>query len=314
MATYMDTTELLASIKRRANIPDNQNTYTNADLLAMANEELISHVVPFFMRLHEDHLLFEEDVALVASQSDYKIPYRAVGNKIRDLQYKDSNGSFREMTKTGVGSRPDLQYSFSVSDIYSYFPKAGKVVLIPSVGTSVTGSLNFTYYLRPAELVLTSRVGVITAIDTDTGEVTVSTLPTHFSTSLEYDFYSVESPHLPLAIDKSISALDSTNGILTFTASDLPSDLQVGDHVAKANESCIPQIPSDLHTMLASRVAELILDVQGDEAGLKSNKLRNNEYELKANTLIDERVDDSPTKLVNRNSLLRQGVYKKRRR
>ena len=73
--SYMDTTELLASIKRRANIPDNQNTYTNADLLAMANEELIAHVVPFFMGLHEDHLLFEEDVALVASQSDYKIPY-----------------------------------------------------------------------------------------------------------------------------------------------------------------------------------------------------------------------------------------------
>lgn len=311
MSLYYSSEQLIDSVKRRINIPTNQNTFTDADILAFADEETMLAIVPAIISLHEDYLLFEEDVDLEADKSEYAIPHRAVGNKLYDLQFVDNEGNVNLMSRTTAADKP-LQGTYDTTP-YSYYVMNNKVVLMPSIGSSVTGSLRFIYYIRPSSLVLTDEVGVITDINTTTGVITVSAFPDDFISGADYDFYKGNSPHNVLAKDVEPTAVSEAAKTLTFDAADLPDDLEVGDHVALAQQCAIPQIPSDLHVYLAQKTAERILESQGDLEGLKLAQSKSAEMEQRAGTIIDNRVDESPVKLINHSSPLRSGKVKFRR-
>lgn len=314
MAQVLTTNLLIDSIKRRGSIPANQSTYTNADILAFANEEMGLNLVPSILSLHEEHFLYSEDQALVANDSEYRIPTRAIGNKLKELQYLDSNGNIYEMTRISVGDLPDYQGAYTQNHAYAYFVKYNRIHLIPSVQSSVSGSLRFYYFIRPNELVSEDRVAIITDINRTTGVITCSSIPDHFSTSIEYDMYMAESPHRHLTIEVSATAVNATTNTMDFALADIPDELEVGDHIAQKCECIIPQIPSDLHVLLAQYVAERILEAQGDTQGLQNAKIKTREMEFKAGNIIDNRVDEAPQKLVNRNGILRFGLFNKRYR
>ena len=264
MALTLTTNKLIESIKRRASIPENQSTFTEADFLAFANEEMGLNMVPSILSLHENHFLFREEQDLVDQQSEYRIPVRAVGNKLNELQYLDANGNHFEMTRISVGDIPDYQGAYTQNHAYTFYIEYNRVHLLPPIQGAATGKLLFFYFIRPNELVSESRVGIITDINRTTGEISVNNLPTNFSTNIEYDMYMAESPHRHLAIDKTATAVNSSTKTLTFATADIPERLQVGDHIAQKCECSIPQIPSDLHVLLAQYVAERILEAQGD--------------------------------------------------
>ncbi len=308
MGVYYSAEDLIDSVKRRINIPTNQNTFSETDILAFADEELMLAIVPAIMSLHEDYLLYSEDSALVADQSDYVIPHRAVGNKLYDLQYVDAAGNISQMSRTSIS---DTQHGQGNNSIYSYYVMNNRVRLLPDLGSSVSGSLRFIYYIRPSSLVKTNEVGVITAINTVTGEITVDGLPSGFSTSVTYDVYKAQSPHNIIGKDIAASSVNTNSDTLTIDPDDIPSTLAVGDHISLVQECAIPQIPSDLHVYLAQKTAERILESQGDLEGLKLAQSKSAEMEVRAGTIIDNRVDESPVKLVNRNSVLRYGLRKR---
>ncbi len=104
---------------------------------------------------------------------------------------------------------------------------------------------------------------------------------------------------------------DTYNLMYATTPSDIPSFLAVGDHVALAEQCSIPQIPSDLHVFLAQKTAERILESQGDAQGLALAQQKSKEMEFRAGTIIDNRVDESPPKLVNRHGVLRSGLIQR---
>lgn len=304
MSNYFDSDALIASVKRSISIPENQSTYTADDLLAFANEEVSLSVVPAILSLHEDYLLFSQDVALETNKSDYVIPYRAIGNKLYDVQYVDSNGNVQEMSRTTESDRPYHNGSFVPNTQYSYSVKNNRVSLFSNMSGVVTGSLRFIYYIRPSQLVDTERVGIITAINTSTGVLTLSAMPEDFDTSVQYDFYKAKSPHNILSIDNDSVSLNTVTKTIEFDPEDLPDDLEIGDHVSLATECSIPQIPSDLHAFLAQKVAERVLASQRDLEALNEVRAKSKEMQDGAGVIIDNRVDESPIKLVNRNGPL----------
>ncbi len=307
MSVFYTSEQLIASVKRRINIPSNQNTFTDSDILAFADEELMLAIVPAIMSLHEDHLLFSEEVDLVEDQNEYTIPYRAVGNKLYDLQYIDQNGNALEMSRTTLADKPNYNGSYSHNQAYAYYVMSNRVGLLPSVDGLVSGSLSFIYYIRPSSLVLTDEIGTITEIDRDTGVITLSDMPDDFSLSGLFDFYKAKSPHNILAIDLAPSSLNAAGFTITLDPDDIPDELEAGDHIALAQQCSIPQIPSDLHVFLAQKTAERILESQGDLEGLKLAQSKSAEMESRAGNIIDNRVDESPIKLTNRHGILRSG-------
>ena len=314
MAIVLTTNKLIESVKRRASIPENQSTFDEEDFLAFANEELGLSLIPAIMRLHEDYFLYRETQVLEDNEDTYPIPERAIGNKLRELQYIDQNNNHFEMTRISVGDIPDYQGLFTQNHAYTYFVENNNIKLLPQTQGNTSGSLLFFYYIRPNELVSESRVGIITNINRTTGEITLDKAPVNFSLNIKYDMYKSESPHSHLNIDLTATAYNSTTQTITFATTDIPDELVVGDHISQKCESIIPQIPADLHVLLAQYIAERILESQGDTEGLRNAIAKTAKMEERAGTIIDNRIDDAPIKLVNRNGLLRFGLHSKRYR
>jgi hypothetical protein len=308
MARYLTSKTLIDSATRRAMIPKSQVTFTEDDFLAFANEEMDTAVIPYVMSFHEDYFLFDENVTLQQGVSQYAIPYRAAGNKLRDVAYQDIGNNIFEMTRILVEDISFYQHNGNTgsnSPLRAFYIKNNDVCLMPEIGLDIRGYLRMYYYIRPSALVSEDRAMIVQAIDTATGQVTVDKIPTIFSINSLVDFIKVKSPHKCMSIDKAITNVDTVNNIISFSTTDLPSKLVVGDHICLSEECIIPQIPTDLHALLSQRIACRCLEALGDQQGLAAANAKLTEMELKLGTVVDDRVEGSALKVVNRHTALR---------
>jgi hypothetical protein len=311
MSDVLTSNSLVSSIKRRAHVPENQSTFNFNDFLEFANEELRLALVPSLMSLNEDFLLFEQEVDLVPNKNEYTIPSRAVGNKLRDVQKKFVEGSYGEMTRISIGERfADSNDGYSQNSLSTFYVKNNKVVLQGS--NSYTGKLVFIYYIKPSRLVAENRIGVIKGINRATGEIVLDKIPSVFNTNAKYDLYKSDSPNSILKIDLSLASINTSTLTVIFNASEISEEVQIGDHVSLAGECIIPQVPSDIHPMLAQLVACRVLESQGDTEGLQNALLKLKQMQDASGIILDNRVEEAPQKIVNRHGTMRSAVFSKR--
>lgn len=325
----LTTTAMLKSIKRRAMVPDNQNTFSDQDFIDFMNEEMLISMVPAIMQLKEEYFIFRQVTALVAEKSKYPVPERALGSKLRELCYRDTStanfGNEYEMTQIAIDDRyTGLSNGTGSSDFTGFrrfYMLGNDVVLHPNVGPNPYGALAFYYYLRPNSLVKDNAVASITNIDRTTGDITLSSLPSGYSLYVSgtnnsvatlFDFVKAKSAHNILDIDIPINSISTTTKIVNVTPASIPKDLEVGDYMPLAGQTCIPNIPTELHAVLAQRVAQRVLEALGDTEGLNNATAKVMEMESKLSTMLDNRVEGAPRKVVNR--ALMTGVARNRRR
>ena len=289
-------------------LPQTQATFKEDDFLAFANEEMDMGIVPHILSYHEDYLLHEAYIPMSPSISDYAIPYRATGNKVREISYVDTSGNVFEMTRVTVEDLPYYQNGSSGTNgngIRAFYIEGDEIIILPTGRHGLTGQLKISYYLRPNSIVSESRISTITAIDRTTGVITVNNVPSNLITASEMDFLPTKSPHKRLAIDITPTAVDVTGKTYTFDVDSIPTNLVVGDQLALSEECMIPNIPDDLHSMLAQRVACRCLESLGDQQGLQAANMKLAEMEIKTGQIIDDRVEGSALKVVNRHGFLR---------
>ncbi|NDE09882.1 MAG: hypothetical protein EBZ95_04860 [Chitinophagia bacterium] len=253
-------------------------------------------------------------IFITRSNSRFQIPYRAVGSKLRDVSLKDDTGNFFEMTRINIGEIPFYNGGAHGVRPYAFYIENNSVVLAPERVSFVYGAvIRMTYYMRPNNLVLLNQVASITNIDRTTGQITVSNLPSDFAIDHVYDLVSVRSPNKTLAFDIGAISIDPISKIFTFDSGDIPTFLNVGDHICLAGTSAIPQIPSDLHVILAQRVAARCLEALGDTEGLQNANAKLAEMTTLSEYLIDNRVEDAPQKVTNRHASIRSGLSRRSR-
>lgn len=318
---YLTSTTLIETIKREGLIPASQNTFTDSDFLAMANQEIRISLIPSILQYHEEYYVRDsEAIALEANVSSYPIPYRAIGGKFRALFYQDSSGNLRSMTRISPDDRPLYQGSVNDNNCIIFYISGNEVVLLPGVGATPTGSLVFSYYLRPNELVDENRTSMITGISVgaSTTVYTVDSIPqnltsfvqdgvslTGFSTMSKLDVLQSKPGHKTICFDITPTAIDTTNKTITFNNTDLESSIVVGDVIAFAGECIIPQIPSDLHDVLVQRVILKCNSALGDAQGVQIVSARVAEMEKNTGTLVDNRSEGNPQKINNQKGTLR---------
>lgn len=314
MPSYMTSDDIVNSVKRRAFIPEAQNTFSQQDFLDFANEEMYLGLVPAVLQFHQEFLVYPIEIPILANVTKYAIPERALGSRIRDILYKSTDGNLREMARIEPENRVFFdRTSFDINACYFYLEN-NNIVLVPNVTGNPTGSLLVTYYQRPNALVKSEDIGIITAIDTGTGVITIENMPDKFDLANTYDLIQTRASHKTLAIDLSASAINTTTETITLSPGDIPSGLSVGDMIAFAGETFIPQLPDDLHVVLAQRVACRCLEAMGDVQNLQFANQKLAEMEVKMATLIDSRVEGAPQKANNVRSPLRQARMFSRRR
>lgn len=69
MATtpWMTSKSLIASVKRKIAIPASQSTFTDSDILAFANEEVMIAQVPSILKFHEEYFVYKVETPLVSN-------------------------------------------------------------------------------------------------------------------------------------------------------------------------------------------------------------------------------------------------------
>lgn len=386
---YYSSNTLIEAVKRNIAFPIAQVTFNEDDILRFADEEMFLEQVPSIMQFHEEYFVFNEETPLLPNVSKYPIPKRAIGMKIRDLFYRDTQGQLVEMSRINPDDKSYMQTkgdSFP-TPIY-YYMENNSVVISPSVGPTPVGHLAFSYYLRPNSLVPDERgcicrsfsktvtISNATLLDGDTislaqytgtvgtdfvigindattannfvvwvgsllnsqftasaasnmvtvgyeergtkivtsntsafwvqQTITLNTtdVPTDIIAGSLVDILQTEGGHSTLAIDiKLIPNSVSLTG-LTFTEAQLPDSFIIGDYVCARYECIIPQIPTDLHMLLGERTSVRILQSLGDREAAKEGIEKIDRLEFKQATLIDNRSEGAPLKIVNRTGLL----------
>lgn len=274
--TSLTSTALLASIKRRATLPVTQVTYTDADLLDMADEELSGTLVPLLMSASEDFFLAELDLP-VSSTGTYRIPRRAIGSKLHSACALDADGEELELPRVSADSRAS----------WGCYVRAGTLVVLNEHAVPLTG-IRVRSYLRPSTLVDETQVAYVVSVDATAGALWLSQLPTVLTLGGRLDVLKGGSPFDTLLADTIGTISGST---VTFPA---PVDgVEVGDIVTLAGQANVVQLPAEWFPVLAQAVAAKVLEEMGDTDGAVAAHVKLEQAKAVALGLVTNRVDNN---------------------
>lgn len=125
---------------------------------------------------------------------------------------------------------------------------------------------------------------------------TIPTVPAHFTSAIKYDVVGAESPNKIVHFNIYANTINLTLKTISYAASSAPA-LVVGDYITKAEETIVPNIPTELHPIVAQRVAVACLEAMGDEQNKQSAERQLAKMERSALKIITNRVEGAPKKI-----------------
>ena len=168
MAVQYTTTQLVAAIKRRGSIPSSQQLFTTEDFVALANDEMETVIVPSIMSVREEYFVGYTDIAVASSNTpvEVNIPADAIGQKLRDVCWVDTNGQLTSIPRLELEQASGTIQLDSYGQSSGFMVRANKIILYPS--NQGTGTLRLYYFKRPMQLASSQNSGQITAINENT--------------------------------------------------------------------------------------------------------------------------------------------------
>ena len=314
MALVYTTDELLTTVKARAKIPNTQSDGTSdADLLRWLNEAMDTDILPFMISLREDYYVLTEKIDIVNGQERYRIPKRALGNKIREIKYRNSTSTTDASNDIDMNfiSREHLsswQGSSNSTGAPGFFFEDVDICLAPS-DFSGGGSLIVSYFFRPGDLVLLTEARRITAINASEQGINQVTLdpdlPTGWTTSNLFDIHSQDSGAEIKAFSRSGSlSTDKIVFLANIDGTEVGEKMPIiGDYVTLENEIVVPALPKVMHPVLAQSAVCSILESMGDyEGGGYQRKILNTMFDRMLE-LFKQRAEGEPSSVVNPDSV-----------
>lgn len=245
---------------------------------------------------------------------------------VRNERAAISNGFIKQITIGLVNQGDSLQINSHTTLVAGIDFTIG--INSVSTATNLSGAINSANIDGVTANVTQNLVSIITEdrniniISSNPSTIVVSTktgikcdsIPTHFVDRMYIDFLQTNGGHKTYSFDVRIPQGGVSSEALFFENNQIPKDFKLGDYVCQQNECIIPQVPSDLHNLLAERTCARILEALGDQAGLQTANSKIAELEQRQSTIITNRVEGAPKKIFARNSLLRYGKTRRGRR
>lgn len=291
----IDTTEfnndaLLRSIRRKAYIPKNDEVFSDTDILEMATEEIRTYCVPLLKEINEEFLI-RRQLYTVGSQSDpklYRLPPRCSAEVIKAVQYQGTDGSFFPLERV----EPESAHYFGENRFYL---EDDHVILTQTPSFSV---LRVLYFMRPNKLVLPSTCRQVIDCAESLGVWSVSfyyDATAGFAGTPQYTGIDViqNQPGFRSVVMDRPYAIDPGGVTAGFALNaDDTQRPEPDDWVAAAGQSPFPQVPAEVHPLLAQRVAMRMLEGK-NAAGyqLLANELVATEQRIRG--LLRNRVEGS---------------------
>lgn len=300
MAGYL-TEDIVSSAKRSEWFPLSQTTLVDPDdLIALANEEFQTKLVPAIMSVREDFFLATKQVNIQANLPNYTLPERAIGNAFKDLLYMPNASDQAAKYPLPKTTIHDVQtWSAGAAVPGQFYMQGDQVVLNPTPSATV-GALLFYFYARPNKIVPTSSVAKITGISVGVSQTTLTVntdltaLATPVGVGSLVDLLRAKSPFALYNMDVSVQAITSTTITLNNTdVQDVVGNLllQVGDYICPAQTANIPMVPQEFHPILGEMVAYRALKGVGHKDQMMACAANITEMMKNAFKLIGMRVE-----------------------
>jgi len=310
MAKVLDGDRMIKSVRLRTTLPDDTSIYNDDDILDVVDEEMTVQVLDKLVRLHGENLTISVDIPK-NSDNVYDIPYRALGNKLRDVSLVSGQNIY-ELSQISIGELPDYTFdcdSYGDNDI---FYMENNQVKLTSTNRNYE-SIRVRYYIRPNYLTKLEKAGTVSSVvideNADTVTIGLSQVGKNFTSSDIYDIIQKKTPNKIRKFDLTPTSLTvgTNSGTIVFAYSDMSdvaSTVVVGDYITIAEETPVPNIPTEMHPMLAQAAAVHILESQTDTEALRNAEKRLDKMVTAVQTLIDNRVELAPKKIKPRNGVL----------
>lgn len=185
--------------------------------------------------------------------------------------------------------------SAGTEDSYVFYFGTAPVVSGTLVPVNITGLLSVQAVLNALANAINTQFSnnILIASGVSVNQFTLSNGGLGISVGDNFSFNS------PLLLDTLVLSAGSNT---------IPALLRKNDVIALSEQTTIPQVPSELHAMLAQGCAMRCLESLGDTQGLQNAAAKFAEMEQKTATLIDNRVESAPQKVNNRHTLLRKRI------
>jgi hypothetical protein len=286
------TLDLLSSVKVRAMLPDaSTGSLSSANLLNLATEELHIALVPMILSVREKYYETYADQTITGGTASYPIPSRAIGGIVSVVQYV-----YNEVVAQLTPIDPSAIATTSTAAMPSgFYFENNNIILYPTPANTV-GTLRIRYYQRPSRLEQTSNCAQVTSFDTVGKTVTCSGgVPSTWASGTSLDFVPQGIPYTPYGLDAASTGVSGT----TVSFSSLPSALAIGDWLAPASYTPIPEVPFEFFAILAQATACKALEAIGDLQNLQIAQPKLDAYIAAALKLVTPRDQNATKKVVS---------------
>lgn len=308
---------LLARVKLRAQIPSTEGRLTDAEILTIADDAIVSSLGRELYEADDGRWIqTAADVSLVASRGAYRIPSRAWAGGVDQAILVDASGNTTELEYV---DRSDIASFGATRGVPWAFAILGDVVQLLPTPDSASYSLRLRYVRRPSRLVLVEDCGVVSIVAGAT--LTLTSHPSAWSlTPIDVDV--IEAVHHGEALEDDVAtagvdASDMTRDSGTWTTTGAYAVLGAStngprSYVCEAGTSCVVQVPDVAIAYLADIVARDVCVALGDPEGSDRLAALAEQRRREMVAAVSERSRTRP-KIVPTNSPLRVGMQRSRR-
>lgn len=316
--TMRTTSQFLADVRRQLMLP---NTATlglqDTDILSAADMEMNSRIMPLILSVNEEYGVQCVDIPVVLGKSQYRMPYRGAGAKLRDVRLILGANTY-PLPKIEI-EQIQAWLTNARGTPQGFYLQAGSINLIPN---PTGGTLRMRFYQQHGKFVLWSGTNntVAAALSAVTGysqtvsvndtiEFTVPTFTPVLNT--KYDLIAATTPYEFLTMSATcIDAvtpfkLQATGTVSGLQCMSLSPNVQAGDLICNQGEVPVVQLPDEAYELLLTRTCVAITIQVGDmERGAAFEQL----YEKQKKDYVkmfSPRVDGSPAKM---RGLLQNGM------
>jgi len=300
------TEDLVEQIKDNTSTEFAQGRFSRDTVINLCNQETIKRIRPIVSDLQAEFFVVNKTVALVAGDQKIRLPKRAAARGLRDLYLLVGTDRYPldQMTRessiltetTGQGIPMGFYFDADAITLDCPVSQACTLVLLLEVS--------------PGSLVLSSAVTTVTSVDFTSGVVTVAGTPSGYGGTVEYDFVQqLGFGNAALAVG--VTPLTVVGTTYTFTASELPTTLRVGDYLTLAGQTPVPNMPDEAVVTLIHAVSCRIFKMRGDTTMLGAEQAELTNSIIYLERALSDRAEGARTTLVPSSSLLRSSRFRR---
>lgn len=310
-----NTTALLAAVRRDAFIATSDSNWGDARILGIADDCTL-RIAAALKRAKQDWFQEDYDVVLVEDQSEYDVPETAMWSSIENAFLRDiTTGKIvSEINNVSSSNRRMFEgtNTSSVGIPRALWLSHSQITLMPAPDANAVASYSMTVsaYRRPGQLVAVSECVNVTAVNSVTQELTITTRPSSWTTDAytsgtpyRVDVYNRNLPNTQLLRNQLVTSPSSTS--LLFSPSvtaEAFATISVGDVVAMKSTSCYPDLPPEAVPYLREMIQQSILTSQTDSQALQAYLTAKADEAARFVRSMSNRHDGRPRKLSQYNA------------